>query len=323
MAYATFYVAQDQFWPGLNLNGEVLPGNPPLPAQTVSAGSEQIGFGGLATVLPAISQGAPITIIAVVERRDPTGLTFVKDSGIRTLKDIEGKTVGAFPGSQNPALIRVAMKRSGIDESKVRFVNVTAGGEVAMLRLKTIDAQAGYAGSQNVRLQCDGTEAGAIAVSDFGVDLYGQAIIANTNWMRDVGDEVVSRALLGIVKAATLTKSDPSQAVAILSKLNPQQPIDRISELATISSIGFVRFSWDNNSEILKQKGFGWVDADELDKTQNLLVEAGIIQAKADPAKAYTTHFLEDPRVKAAALEWSNTPWAQMPADVQEKCNVH
>jgi NitT/TauT family transport system substrate-binding protein len=323
LAYASFYVAKELYWPGLNLNVDVLPGTGSSAAvQTVAAGSEQMGYSALSSVLTAISQGAPVTIIGVVQRRDPAGLTFLTETGIRTLKDVEGKIVGDFPGGTAGALVRLALQRAGVDESSIRFVNVNPGGEVTLLMQKQIQAMAGFAGSQDVRISCQGVPAGAIPVSDFGIDIYGQAVIANTNWVREVGDEVVTRSLLGIIQAARVVKAETGRAVDILTKLNPQRPLDRVQELASASNKGFVRLSEDTGSEVLKQHGYGWLDQAEMDRTQDLLLEAGIIQSRTDPARLYTTKYLEDPRVKAAAMSWLGATWQELPADVKQQCGL-
>ncbi|MDP2727889.1 MAG: ABC transporter substrate-binding protein, partial [Dehalococcoidia bacterium] len=77
MAYGQFYAAQALYWPKLNLDGTVLPGKGSAAAtQTVGAGSEQMGYSDTVSLMNAIQQGMPIKTIAVIGRRDPTGIVF-------------------------------------------------------------------------------------------------------------------------------------------------------------------------------------------------------------------------------------------------------
>src|SRR5437764_11699765 len=96
--FAPFYAAQAMYWPPLGLEAEVLPGTGSAAVvKTVGAGTEQMGYSQLSSVVAGIQEGVPVTILAVIQRRDPSGVIYLEKSGVKDWKDLEGKTVGDFP----------------------------------------------------------------------------------------------------------------------------------------------------------------------------------------------------------------------------------
>ena len=319
--YGPFYVAQELYWPKLNLDGTALPGKGSAAAlQTVAAGSEQMGYAAVASVMDGIQEGMPVKIIAVIQRRDPTALIFLKDSGIRELKDVVGKRVGNFPGGVTGNLLRSALRQNGIDEQNVRMVNVPPGGHVPLLLEKKIDAIVAFFGASDLSIRCKGYDVGAIPLANVGLNFYGQAVFVNTKWADQVGDEVVTRALLGIIQGSIIVKQDPDQTIAILQKLNPQIQFDRAYQWAEQQTL--VQWSWNLESPVLKNQGFGWIDEAEMAKTQKVLVESGVLKKEIEIGAYYTNKYLKDPRVHQAAMETVRTPLREAPDDVKKQCRL-
>ena len=321
MAYGQFYAAQELYWPKLNLDGTALPGKGSAAAvQTVGAGSEQMGYSSVVPIMEGIQQGMPIKILAVIERRDPTGITFMKDSGIRDIKDLVGKRVGNFPAGSTGPLFRTILRQNGIDERKIQIVNVPPGGHTALLLERKIDAVVEFAGAGDVWMRCDGYDATSLPLSDFGLELYGAGVFVNTKWADQVGDEVVARALLGIIQGSILIKQDTERALGILQKLNPHVQIDRFRGLSSVAA--YIRWSWYPESPVLNKQGLGWIDETEMAKTQKVLVESSLLQKEIEVGGYYTNKYLKDPRVNQAAMEMVRTPWPKTPDDVKKKCGL-
>ena len=321
MAYGQFYAAQELYWPKLNLDGTALPGKGSAAAvQTVGAGSEQMGYSDTVSLMNGIQQGMPVKILAVIGRRDPTGIVFMKDSGIRDIKDLVGKRVGSYPAGSTGSLFRATLRQNGIDERKVQIVNVPPGGEIPLLLERKIDAVVNFTGAADTRLRCMGHKADSIALAAFGLELYGQAVFVNTKWADQVGDDVVARALLGIIQGSIIVKQDAEQALRILQKLNPEIKLDRFAEWGTQQT--FIRWGWHHESPVVNKQGFGWVDEADMVKTQKVLIESGLLQKEIEAGDYYTNKYLKDPRVHQAAMEIARTPWPEAPDDVKKKCGL-
>jgi hypothetical protein len=321
--YAPFYVAQELFWPKLGLDGEALPGTGSAQAvKTVAAGSEQLGYSTTESVLAAINEGAPITMLALFERLDVSGAIYFEDSGIKSAEDLVGKTIGAFPSGSNGPMLKAALTQKGIDIDQIRWVTVSPGAGPTLLLERKIEVLNSNAGFQDTRLRCDGHKLTSFGVADLGLKVYGKVIFANSNWMKQVGDDAVLRVVLGAIQGSTVAKSDVPTATAIVNKLQPNAVVDPDLETVVLSPTGGVRLALEADSPTVKQHGFGWIDAQELTQSADNLVKAGLLEKKPDLNTVYTDRFLENPAVKAAAAQWVSTPFQTMSAELKQRCDL-
>jgi hypothetical protein len=192
---------------------------------------------------------------------------------------------------------------------------------MALLASGQIEQQVGFARAQDLWLACQGVKARSLAVWDAGLQVYGQVIIANNDWLRQAGDEVVTRALLGAIQGATTLKTDPRGALETMAKLQPNAQTNLTQELASLHPEGYTSWSM-GGGPVVDQQGLGWIDRAELERSLGGLVQAGLLKEPGDPARYYTTKYLEQPAVRAAALEWARVAYAPLPADVRQQCGL-
>jgi ABC-type nitrate/sulfonate/bicarbonate transport system substrate-binding protein len=107
----------------------------------VSDGSKLIGsllsgemdmcaLSGFGQVLPAIEKGAKLKILAGGAVRALQGI-LTKNPAIKTVKDLEGRTVGTGSiGALLHQLVVALLRKKGVDEKKVTFVNVGSSTDV-------------------------------------------------------------------------------------------------------------------------------------------------------------------------------------------------
>ena len=101
------------------------------------------GFG---QVLPAVEKGARLKVLGGANTLTPNSL-FSSKPDVKTLKDLEGRTIGT--GSLGSVLHQVTvalLMKNNVDVSKVQFVNVGATGDI----LKAVVAGTVDAGTVNV-----------------------------------------------------------------------------------------------------------------------------------------------------------------------------
>jgi len=118
----------------------------------VSDGSKLIGsllsgemdmcaLSGFGQVLPAIEKGAKLKILAGGAVRALQGI-LTKNPAVKTVKDLEGRTVGTGSvGALLHQLVVALLRKKGVDEKKVTFVNVGSSTDVfRAIVAGTIDA---------------------------------------------------------------------------------------------------------------------------------------------------------------------------------------
>lgn len=109
-------------------------------AQLLIAKTDTFGYLVGAELARFVGKGAPLQMVAVYLPKALPAFKYLKKSGIKTPKDLEGRTVGLMPGGTQEAMWLPFAKAAGFDASKVRVVKVAQGsynqlllkGEIAL-----------------------------------------------------------------------------------------------------------------------------------------------------------------------------------------------
>ncbi|WP_439154486.1 ABC transporter substrate-binding protein [Yoonia sp.] len=113
--FAGYYVAQDQgFYDEEGLNVTILPGGPDIaPPQVLAGGGADVMLNWMPSALAAREKGLPVVNIAQPFKSSGLMLTCWKDTGIESVEDFKGRTIGVwFFGNEYPFLSW--MSREGI-----------------------------------------------------------------------------------------------------------------------------------------------------------------------------------------------------------------
>lgn len=145
--FETAVLADEQgFFEDHGLDVEIVNGADPasLLAQVVS-GDVNVAIGSWINVATSFSQGVPIQVIGGNGMVDPesnnSGVMIAKDSKIKDLGDLKGKTIGVVgvkSGGDIPVL--QALEAAGVPESEITEVAVPYAGMEAALEQGTVDA---------------------------------------------------------------------------------------------------------------------------------------------------------------------------------------
>lgn len=105
--FAGYYVAQDKgFYEEEGLNVTILPGGPDIaPPQVLAGGGADVMLNWMPSALAAREKGLPVVNIAQPFKTSGLMLTCWKDTGITSVEDFKGKTIGVwFFGNEYPFL---------------------------------------------------------------------------------------------------------------------------------------------------------------------------------------------------------------------------
>ncbi|MFK7891860.1 MAG: ABC transporter substrate-binding protein, partial [Granulosicoccus sp.] len=135
--------------------------------------------------------------------------------GVTGPLDLEGRTLGApaFDGAfaQWPAFVTA----NGILEKRVNIKDVTFPAREPMLAAGEVDAITGFSFTSYITLRQNGVPESDISLmlmSDFGLDLYGNAIIVNPQFMQSEPQQVKA-FLRAAVRGYQSTIANPTAAV--------------------------------------------------------------------------------------------------------------
>jgi NitT/TauT family transport system substrate-binding protein len=144
------YAAQSGMYAKAGLNVEIvrLSGAAAV-AAALAGGSLELGKGAPMTIVPAIAKGLPFTIIGAsgyyVKGTPQVGLIVLKDSPIKTAKDLDGKTLAGISLQDQNVLSTLAwMDKNGGDSTSLKYIEIPASASLAAMEQGRIAASAVY-----------------------------------------------------------------------------------------------------------------------------------------------------------------------------------
>src|SRR3977135_3555015 len=159
------------------------------PINRVASGTYEMGFGDINSLIKFrdANPSTPIKAVFMVYNKPAFSIVSRKSRGVEKPKDLEGKILGAPAPDGAYAQWKIFVQANGIDASKVKIENVGFPVREPMLAQGRVDAIAGFWFSSYMNLKANGVAGEDIVVllmRDYGVDLYGNVIIANPDFMR-------------------------------------------------------------------------------------------------------------------------------------------
>ncbi len=185
------------------------------PLNRLASGTYDIGFGDINSLIKFrdANPGVPIKAIFMVYNKPPFSIVARKSRGVTKPKDLEGKKLGAPAPDGAYAQWPIFVKANNIDAAKVTIENVGFPVREPMLAAGQVDAITGFSFSSYINLKDRGVPADDIVVllmADYGVNLYGNAIIVNPKFAAEK-PEAVKGFLRAFLKGLKDTVKDPDQ----------------------------------------------------------------------------------------------------------------
>ena len=114
---------------------------PPMPSVKVATGGADIGEAGLNALLAAKAESdAPVKAILPVHTKVPDALMTTTTSGIKSLKDVEGRKVATAPFTSSNGPWPFLVRLNGADPEKVILIKAAPTALVPMLATAQVDA---------------------------------------------------------------------------------------------------------------------------------------------------------------------------------------
>jgi NitT/TauT family transport system substrate-binding protein len=183
----------------------------------VASGTYDMGFADLAALMEfhANNPDAPNKPVAVmmVYNDTPASVMALKKSGIKTPADLNGKKLGAPVFDAGRRAFPIFSKANGI--SGVTWVAMDPPLRETMLVRGDVDAITGFTFTSLLNLEARGAKAEDVVVlpyPDFGVKLYGNAIIATPKMIKE-NPAAVKAFLVAFTKGVKDVIANPAAAI--------------------------------------------------------------------------------------------------------------
>ena len=167
---------------------EVSPGQGSLDAiPKVATGAFPIGFADMASLIRSLGLNPDAPVTGVMMMYDAPAFAAVgrRSLGIETPADLQGHTLGAPPPDGAWAQFPVFAAAQGLDMSTITAEPVGFPTREPMLVAGEVDAVTGFSFPSSLSTMRLGVPADNIVImlmADYGVELYGNVIIVNTDW---------------------------------------------------------------------------------------------------------------------------------------------
>lgn len=194
------------------------------PITRVASGTYDMGFGDINSLIKFrdANPTVPVKAVFMVYNKPPFAIVGRKSRGITDPKSLEGKKLGAPAADGAFAQWPIFVEANKIDASKVTIENVGFPVREPMLAAGQVDAITGFSFSSFINLKDKGVPVDDIVVllmADYGVNLYGNAIIVNPKFAAEHPD-AVKGFLRAFAKGMKETVKSPATAVDSVMKRN-------------------------------------------------------------------------------------------------------
>jgi NitT/TauT family transport system substrate-binding protein len=199
--------------------------------QVVAAGGDTFGMADSSSLIGLASKGAEIK--SVMSLLNSTGFSVVSlaETGIRTPKDLEGKSLAVSPGDPLGQLFLAVAAHNNLDMSTISFVQVDPAAKVVTVLEKQADALLGGADDQYFLIKYQGHEPHALRFADHGANIVGMTILTQSSLIESNPD-LVERFVRASVRSWKAAMDNPDAAVEAALKakpdLNAQSTLDQM-----------------------------------------------------------------------------------------------
>ncbi|WP_147109346.1 ABC transporter substrate-binding protein [Tateyamaria sp. syn59] len=274
-----------------DLNVEISAGQGSLDAiPKVASGAFPMGFADINSLVKFLDQnpGAPVTAVMMVYDKPPFAVVGRKSLGVSEPKDLEGRVLGAPPPDGAWAQFPAFATANSLDIDKITVEPVGFPTREPMLAEGNVAAVTGFSFSSFlnlVRLGVPEEDISTILMADYGLELYGNAIIANTDFA-EANPEIVTGFLTAVAAGWKDAIADPEAAITSLIDRNPAADAaleQRRLQLAIDANV---------LTDAVEANGMGAVDADRMATALEQLAETYEFQNAPDASLYFTDAYL-------------------------------
>ncbi len=220
-------------------------------------------------IMRAYIEGAPFRVVGAMFQANPMGWMYLKSSGITTIKDLEGRSVGIHPDGEK--ILALVGAKNGLNLAN--FTLPTINYSLDVLIDGEIDAMQCYVIDEFVRLQLKtNNQAGVLLAKDYGYDTYSQVFFTTAEIVNQKPDKV--RAFLEASRQGWIYAMD-----------NMEETVALIHErYGTEFSADYLLASMKEIEKLVRPNGtvMNPVDPEVWNNMQSLYLKHGVLDKGAD-----------------------------------------
>jgi NitT/TauT family transport system substrate-binding protein len=284
--HSYFYVALDKgYYKAEGLDVTILRGQGSIDAvKKVASGTAMIGFADAgALVLARSNDSIPVKLVMITYASPPHAIFAIAGNGIKTPKDLEGKTVADSAFSAIPLIFKAYAKAAGIDAQKVKWISAESSSLPSLLATGRVDAIGQFTvGQPLLEAAVKPKNVVRFAYKDAALDYYGNGLVATEDTIKSNPD-LLKKFVRATLKGMRDAFANPAEAGAIMHKyhkeISPevaQGETELVKELAVVPG-----------------QPLGAIDPKHIEATIEIMKESYPMKNPVDAKDMYVPGFVE------------------------------
>jgi NitT/TauT family transport system substrate-binding protein len=262
--------------------------------QLVTANRAEFGNIAASALVQAVAkQDAPLKMVGVYFQKDITAMAYFASSGIKSLKDFEGRTMGIVPGTLQFVLWPTLAKTAGVDAGRVKVVN----SDFQLILTQWGGKQFDIAGNHLVgttsalRFIEQGETVVPVVLSDF-LPLIGHGIVVSAATL-EKDARMVNAFVRATQKAWTYMAQQPENAAMEAAKTISAN-VQNVAAPEPTAKAGLEVIPSRMFAPSTRGKPLGWSSAADWEKMIDVLAETGGYPKKPKVSDVMTNRFVEN-----------------------------
>lgn len=196
------------------------PSDPAAALKLVAAKKVDLAISYQPDLLLARDKGLKVAAVGALVQKPLTSLMSLSKD-VRSVRDLEGKTVGTAGIPYQSAYLRAIVRRAGVPRSKVKEVNVGFNLSAALVG-KKVDATLGaFWNIEGIELRRKGRKVRVTPVDRLGVPTYQELVFAGQMDALRSNGAVLRRFFQALADGERALERDPRPAIDALLKADP------------------------------------------------------------------------------------------------------
>lgn len=263
-------------------------------AKLVASGQAGLAYADAVAVMQVIAKGAKIKILSTMYQSGPNAINALKDSGINSITDLKGKSLGEPVGEAGTAQLPILLEANGMTLDDIKRVPMPGTSLVAALAEGQVDAIIGSTEGYNLILEELGFEVTVLPFADYGVPTVSTSILASESFLAENANSVrcfIQASLRGWDEAI----KDPDAAIEALVTTFPNDTRPDLNRRQLESAIQL--FCKNEAKFVGKAEPAAW------ERTVEIAEKVLALPTGIDPTSYYTYDYLPETLPTACPIQ--------------------
>jgi putative hydroxymethylpyrimidine transport system substrate-binding protein len=196
------------------------PSDPSAPLKQVAAGQSDLAISYEPEVALAREQGLEVTAIGALVNRPLTSLIWLKQSGIKGVGDLKGKTIATAGIPYQDAFLKTILARAKLSPEDVKSVNVGFGLLPALVSGSAQAMLGGYSNVEGVDLRERGKDPVITPVDKLGVPTYDELVLVANRKALEEEPEKFRLFIAALQRGTDAAVKQPGAATKAITEAN-------------------------------------------------------------------------------------------------------